>query len=95
MNVIIKYIEKIGHNISTSTNGIECYIFGSMLHNISIANDVDILIIYNHENQLDIIKQEFKLLESIYPMHMNYFTYIEESELNFIKNVNAELIFKV
>jgi len=92
---IINNIKQIGKNISIKTNGVEGYLFGSILTKQHNANDVDVLIVYCNEEQINIIKQEFKFLESIIPLHMNYFTYNEETELNFISEVMAERIFKI
>lgn len=91
---IINDIKQIGKNISIKTSGVEGYLFGSILTKQFNANDVDVLIVYCSEEQISIIKQEFKLLESVIPLHMNYFTYNEETELNFILEVKAKLIFK-
>lgn len=88
-------IKQIGQNISIKTNGVEGYLFGSILAKWYDANDIDVLIVYNDEEQISIIKQEFKPLESILPLHMNYFTYTEEAELNFVTVVKAEQIFKI
>jgi predicted nucleotidyltransferase len=88
-------IKQIGENISIKINGVEGYLFGSILTKQHNANDVDVLIIYKDEEQISMIKQEFKPLESIFPLHINYFTYEEETELNFVAEVKAEQIFKI
>lgn len=92
---IINDIKQIGKNISIKTSGVEGYLFGSILTTQRNANDVDVLIVYDNEEQISIIKQEFKPLESVIPLHLNYFTYTEETELNFISEVKAERIFKI
>lgn len=92
---IIDDIKQIGKNISIKTNGVEGYLFGSILTKQHNANDVDVLIIYCNKEQINIIKQEFNSLENDFPLHMNYFTYNEEIELNFISEVKAEQIFKI
>ncbi|TVZ21153.1 hypothetical protein JM84_0020 [Dokdonia sp. Hel_I_63] len=70
----------------------DCLIFGSILTNSKVANDVDILIIYDNENHIEIIKQEFKNMAEIYPLHLNYFTFEEENELKFIHEQKARYI---
>lgn len=92
---IINDIKQIGKNISIKTSDVEGYLFGSILTKQHNANDVDVLIVYDNEEQINIIKQEFKPLESDFPLHLNYFTYFEETELNFISEVKAERIFKI
>ena len=88
-------IKQIGGNISIKTNGVECYLFGSILTKQFGANDVDVLILYNNEKQINVIKQYFNKLEIELPLHISYFTYTEEAQLNFVKVVKAEQIFKV
>lgn len=92
---IINDIKQIGKNLSIKTSSVDAYLFGSIRDKQHNANDVDVLIVYYNEEQISIIKQEFKPLESVIPLHMNCFTYTEEAELNFISEVKAERIFKI
>jgi predicted nucleotidyltransferase len=92
---VINHIKQIGKNISIKTSGLEVYLFGSILTKRHNANDVDILVVYSNEEQISIIKQEFKPLECIIPLHLIYFTYYEQIELNFISKVKAERVFKL
>ena len=88
-------ISIIGENLNSKIKNIDCLIFGSMLKNTKTANDIDLLIIYNNETEIQIIKNEFKSLGKVYPLHLNYFTHSEEKELNFIEEQQAEYLFRV
>lgn len=88
-------ILQVGNSLSNKTKHIEAYLFGSILTSPKNANDVDLLILYNSIEQIDIIKQEIKKLESLIPLHLTYFTFEEEIEFNFISEVKAEIIFKI
>ena len=88
-------LRSIQRSLETKVNNLDCLMFGSVLRNSRMANDVDILIIYKDENQIPIIKQEFQSLEKVYPLHLNYFTFEEEKELNFITEQKAEYLFRL
>ena len=81
------------NKLATKITKLDCYLFGSILTNVKQANDIDILIIYEGQEILDIVKKEFIALSSDNPFHINYFTFAEEKELNFIKQQKAEKIF--
>lgn len=85
----------ISNNLCQKVSEVDCYLFGSILVNPRFANDIDILIIYESEIQIRILKKEFKPLSKEYPLHMNYFTHKEEKELNFISEQNAKKIFSL
>lgn len=93
----IDYIKQelvvIGNMLSPKIKKVDCYLFGSILRNPVLANDIDILIIYENENQIDIIKKAFRDLLINFPVHMSYFTHEEVKELNFIRQQNAKKIF--
>lgn len=88
-------LSNIGQRLVLVTNNIECYLFGSILKVSKQANDIDVLILYNSEKQIQTIKKEFNEIEYIYPIHMNYFTFEENAELNFSSGQKAEIIFKI
>lgn len=90
----IKYqLNLIGNNLLSQSSGIKCYLFGSILKNPKIANDIDVLILYETEANLWLVKQELKPLIRQYPLHIIYFTLSEERELNFVEQQMAEKIF--
>jgi hypothetical protein len=93
MDTIKTEIQTIGESLFSKTKTIECYVFGSILTNPKKAMDIDILIIYENQVQLEIIKQEFKLMAKKYPLHINYFTFSEEREFNFIEQQGAQKVF--
>ena len=85
----------IGENLKSKISKVDCLIFGSILKNSRNANDIDLLIIYNDETEIQIIRKEFNSLEKFFPLHLNYFTHSEEKELNFIEEQKAEYIFRI
>lgn len=90
----IKYqLNLIGTNISLKTSGLKCYLFGSILENPKLANDIDVLIIYDTQKSLNILKQELRQLMTQYPLHFSYFSISEERELDFIEQQKAQNIF--
>lgn len=88
-------LRSIQKSLESKIKNLDCLIFGSILRNPKTANDVDILIIYKNEYQIPIIKREFKPLEKVYPLHLNYFTFEEEKELNFIAEQKAKHLFSL
>jgi len=87
--LLIEKLQKIGTNFQEN---IECYLFGSALYR-NFPNDFDILILYNETELLTNVKSELKSIEIFPPLHLNYFTFKEEMELNFIEQQNAVRIF--
>ena len=92
IEILIQELKKIETLFSLEKNGIKCYIFGSSL-NKKCPNDFDILVLYDSEEHLSNIKQGFKSIAKSFPLHLNYFTFLEEEELNFIEQQNAREIF--
>lgn len=92
---IKKELIKIGSNLSGNINQVEFFLFGSILTDPKKANDIDILILYESSSQIDLIRKEFKVLEEDYPTHLTYFTFSEENEFNFVKQVKAVKIFSI
>lgn len=92
IDTIIKELQGIGIKLNTNNNKLECYLFGSAI-NTNYPNDIDILLLYSDITQLTNFKSKIKSLEKKYPLHLSYFTYYEEAELNFIINQNAKKIF--
>lgn len=85
----------IQKNLESKVENLDCLIFGSILKNPKMANDVDILLIYLNHNQIPIIKLEFESLKKVYPLHLSYFTFEEEKELNFIAEQKAIYVFRL
>ena len=88
-------LNKIGSRLALETNNVECYLFGSILTSPKQANDIDVLILYDNGKQIQDIKREFNEIEHTHPIHMNYFTFEEDDELNFSSRQRAEIIFKI
>lgn len=62
----------------------EVYFFGSILKTNDF-NDVDIMIIYNSEIEVQELKANFKNIKNI-PFDLSFYTRIETIEFNFFKN---------
>jgi predicted nucleotidyltransferase len=88
-----KELQQIEKNLSFKVKNIECYLFGSILNNPKLANDIDILIIYEDVKHLKVLKEEFGALEMFYPLHISYFTFFEQNQFNFIREQKAEKVF--
>jgi predicted nucleotidyltransferase len=95
LNEIKNELHLISEDLSSKTNAIECYLFGSILTNPKQANDIDILIIYTAQQQISILKESFNNLTNKYPLHLIFFTPFEEREFNFIKEQRAEKVFSL
>ena len=50
-------LNAIGTKLASKTIKLECYLFASILTNAMQANDIDILIIYENQEQLEIVKK--------------------------------------
>lgn len=92
IETIIQELKEIGALINLKHNTLNCYLFGSVLTS-NHPNDIDILVLYDNLRQLEGFKEKIKPLKKVFPLHLNYFTFSEEKELNFVKNQNAEQIF--
>ncbi|MDR6548139.1 putative nucleotidyltransferase [Chryseobacterium rhizosphaerae] len=93
IEIIKKELREINSILINSSIIMECYLFGSILHNSKLANDIDILIIYKCIDNVKYIKKSFLSLSSTYPLHLIFLSYSEEGEFNFIQQQNAEKIF--
>ena len=92
---IISELKAIGEGLRSKVEGIDCYLFGSILTNAKLANDIDVLIVYKNRDQLQILKHELKIFASHNPLHLSYFTFCEEQELSFMKGQKAFKIFSL
>lgn len=62
------------------------YVFGSILRSQTHIEDVDLLVIYDNDNQLRAIKSRLHRLELLIPLDVIAMTYREERELDFIRS---------
>lgn len=82
LNSLILFLKLLPNN--------ECYLFGSIIEeNKNLKSDIDILILYKKEDEPQSIIEKLDHILLSFPIHIIFLTYEEESELNFIKNVNA------
>ena len=92
IETVIQELKGIGAILNNKSNKLKCYLFGSALIS-NYPNDLDILVLYDSVAELEDFKAKINSVEKVFPLHLIYFTYSEEKELNFIKNQNAEQIF--
>jgi predicted nucleotidyltransferase len=88
-------LNKIGEDLGKTASRIECYLFGSLLLSDKSTNDVDILILYENQSHVRTVKEHFKFLSTIYPLHICYFTFAEEKQFNFVEEQKAVKIFGI
>lgn len=67
----------------------DIYLFGSVLKNKNVINDIDLLILYESEDELLEKKSNLNELSVYYPLDIYYMSLDEELELNFINKVTA------
>ncbi|MCY0967970.1 hypothetical protein [Chryseobacterium wangxinyae] len=77
-NLIVDNLKKL-----QETYTFEVYFFGSIL-NTNDFNDVDIMIIYDSEIEVQQLKASFRNIKNI-PLDLNFYTRIETIEFNFFK----------
>lgn len=72
-------------------NGISCgwYIFGSVAAGENSPSDIDVLLICDHDQDLDRARDVIKEYLLLAPIHLMFMTNQEECELNFIELVSA------
>ena len=69
------------------------WIFGSSLHGVDRANDVDVLIIYSPDDQVTPIREEVGKLKILPPIHLLFMSADEEGELNFCAEQGCHRIY--
>jgi predicted nucleotidyltransferase len=67
----------------------EFYLFGSVLNNKMNPEDIDLLVIYNKEEDIPLIKDAMKDLTSNYPLDITFLNRSEEKQFDFINMQNA------
>lgn len=77
----------------TCLAGTVWYIFGSLLRNKKANADIDLLVLYDREEQVDQIRASLKarLLER--PVDVLFMSFIEESELDFVRSEGCVEVF--
>ena len=67
----------------------EIYIFGSILRNLSLVSDLDLLILYRHTDELEQLKQRLRPVCAKYPVDLVCMTPAEEAQFDFIVGQQA------
>ena len=68
---------------------VDMYLFGSILKNDSLYSDIDILSIYQRDNEVKFIREKLNDLSLKVPLDICFMTKQEEAELNFIARTQA------
>jgi predicted nucleotidyltransferase len=72
--------------------GVNIYLFGSILKNNLCPSDVDLLVVYDSQEDLRKIKDVLIPLEDDYPIDLLFASTEEEQELQLIKVMGAQPI---
>lgn len=75
--------------------GAQAFIFGSALSVGSGVCDLDLLIIYNDETDLTLVKRSFESVSKLIPLHVTYMHETEEAEFSFIQYQKAKPVSEV
>ena len=67
----------------------DIYLFGSILKNKNVIYDIDLLILYESQDELLKKKNDLNQLSVYYPLDIYYMSLDEEIELDFINKVGA------
>lgn len=92
---IIQHLLKISISIQPVVRNIDCYLFGSILTNKRLKNDIDILVVYQHAIDVIIVRESLREIELMYPIQLLFLNTKEEREFNFISQQNALKIFSI
>lgn len=79
--------------LSHSIPNLSWYLFGSSLENIDSANDLDILIIYQHLGESELIRAALDQFLISLPVHLTLLTTEEELELDFVQTERCKKLF--
>ncbi|WP_196582638.1 nucleotidyltransferase domain-containing protein [Aliivibrio fischeri] len=90
---IIERIKAINVRLNASGLNVDFYFFGSILDNEKNSSDVDVLVIYNHFSELDLIKFELSELSIQIPLDLYFMTPEEEVELEFVNRTQESLMY--
>lgn len=73
---------------------IDIYLFGSTIKYVNKFSDIDLLIVYENQEDLKHFKKLILTHSQSYPIDMIFLTRAEENELNFIQKTQAILLNK-
>lgn len=86
---IINKIQKKAGDLSNQIPNLMFYYFGSITKTSKTVNDIDILVIYEHSNNPELVRDAFDSISNLFPIHFIFLTHQEELELNFRKITSA------
>lgn len=89
LGLIIKYLLEVKSILLSHQVKSEFFVFGSILIKGALPSDIDLLVIYQDDNDPIIIRHELKPLCMKYPVDLTFMTASEEMELNFIMRTRA------
>lgn len=98
LDLIVKSLIEVKSVLLSKQLKSEFFLFGSILNKDALSSDIDLLVIYQSENDPSIIRHELKPLCMNYPFDLTFMTVSEELELNFImrtKAININSMYRV
>lgn len=69
------------------------YLFGSMLSDPDAANDIDMLVVYEHPDDAVQIRCALRSLCTALPLHLLLMSWGEEQETKFVESERCRLLF--
>lgn len=89
LGLIVKNLVEVKSILLSKQVKSEFFVFGSILNKGALPSDIDLLVIYQGENDPNTIRHELKPLCMNYPVDLTFMTDSEELELNFIIRTQA------
>ena len=92
LDEIRETLRRLAESYKPCASGVRWYLFGSSLREATLPNDVDILIIYESEEEPRLIRLHLADFLMQGPYHLTFLTLAEEAELGFIVTTGAQLV---
>ncbi len=93
IEAIIKILTLKAKDLTPLAPSLKWFVFGSIIRDVSLASDVDLLIIYSEASDVGIIRQGLGEISLIYPLHLTLMLGCEELETDFVKSQGAIQFF--
>ena len=94
LEFLVNELVQKANKINNANPFLRWYLFGSILVQPRLANDIDLLIIYQKEIDPGIVRKELNDVLISNPLHITFLLEAEDEELNFLNQQVASLIFK-
>ncbi len=89
LGLILPYLVEAKSILLSKQVKSEFFVFGSILNKNALPSDIDLLVIYQSDNDPNTIRHELKSLCIKYPIDLTFMTVSEELELSFIMRTQA------